>query len=117
MKRSIDVRLYEQMYWRVDQLRRTDVCAKRRDMDFIDDDSWLIDTVVIEHIVYRRGMWIMYLVFVDYRDPLRLIRRCISRYYSRRTAEVHGAYMRRQAAKDARGTLRLDTSSFFLPKN
>ncbi len=109
--------LYEQLYYQLEELDRTDVAAAYGDMDFIQRDNWLIDTVVIENIVYQRGIWIIYLVFVDYHDPFRLIRRRISRYYSRRTAEVHGAYMRRLAAKDARGTLTLDTDGFFLPEN
>lgn len=84
------------------------------DMDFLSDDWWLRDTAVIENIVKREGMWEIHLVFAHYQEPQKLIKRVISRYTCKSKAEMSAWYMRRLAAKDQRGTLRVNLDDFGL---
>lgn len=84
------------------------------DMDFLSDDWWLRDTAVIESIVKREGMWEIQLIFAHYQEPHKLIKRVISRHTSKDRALLNAVYMRRLAAKDQRGTLKVNIDDFGL---
>jgi len=88
--------------------------GSQADMEFLTDDWWLRDTAVIENIVKRNGMWEIQLVFAHYQDPQKLIKRVISQYPCKHKAELNAWYMRRLAAKDQRGTLKVDIADFRL---
>lgn len=82
------------------------------DMEFLSDDWWLRDTAVIENVVKRDGMWEIHLVFAHHLQPQKLIKRVIARYASKDKAEMSAWYMRRLAAKDQRGTLKVNLDDF-----
>lgn len=84
------------------------------DMAFLSDDCWLRDTAVIENIVRRAGMWEIQLVFAHHQRPCTFIKRVISRFACPRRAQLSAQYMRRLAAKDQRGTLKVDLKDFRL---
>ncbi|MEM9546885.1 MAG: hypothetical protein AAGA77_12975 [Bacteroidota bacterium] len=84
------------------------------DMEFLTDDWWLRDTAVIENIVKKDGMWEIHLVFAHYQTPKKLIKRIITKHVSKDKAELKGFYMKRLAAKDQRGTLKVNMDSFTL---
>lgn len=86
----------------------------QNDMDFLADDWWLRDTAVIENVVKRDGMWEIHLVFAHHLQPQKLIKRVISRYPSKIKAELNAWYMKRMAAKDQRGTLKINLDDFGL---
>ena len=85
-----------------------------RDMAFLAEDYWLRDTAVIENIVKREGMWEIHLVFAHHLEPQKLIKRIISRHTCKDKAELNAWYMKRLAAKDQRGTLRVNLDDFGL---
>lgn len=82
------------------------------DTTFIDDDYWLQDTAVIENVELRHGEYFIYLVFAHHRRPLKFIKRKIVKFACPRRASMAAHYMRRQAAKDQRGTLVVDRDLF-----
>ncbi len=84
------------------------------DLEFLTEDWWLRDTAVIENIVKRDGMWEIQLVFAHYQEPQKLIKRVISRYPCKSKAELNAWYMKRLAAKDQRGTLKVNLEDFGL---
>jgi len=84
------------------------------DMEFLTDDWWLRDTAVIENIVKKDGMWEIHLVFAHYLTPQKLIKRIITRHTCKSKAELSAWYMRRLAAKDQRGTLKINIDDFEL---
>lgn len=92
----------------------TDKPGCQEDMDFLSDDWWLRDTAVIENIVKREGMWEIHLVFAHYQEPKKLIKRVISRFTCKNKAELNAWYMKRLAAKDQRGTLKVNLDDFNL---
>ncbi len=79
--------------------------AKPRDLLFIADGSWLKDSAVIDVISNDRGAWDVALIFAHYKNPLKLIVRHITRCYSKQKALATAFYIRKEAAKDRRGTL------------
>lgn len=84
----------------------------RRDFSMLLNDAWLQDSAVIENILFRRGQWEVHLVFAHYTNPYKLIKRRITTCFCKEKAQTYAHYMRRQAAKDPRGTLRVDSTLF-----
>jgi hypothetical protein len=109
--------LYAQVLDQLSSLYFTDKPGYSTDMNFLRDDLWLCDTVVIEHLQARKGLWEVSLVFAHYQMPLRFLARRITHHTCPRRAEMMAFYMRRLAAKDQRGTLRISSESFHTPLN
>ena len=87
------------------------------DLFFLHDASWLGNTAVIDRIEYRKGAWEISLIFSHYQNPLQLIVRRIVCCPSEQKAELVAFYLRRQAAKDPRGTLEVTIKDFSLCPN
>jgi hypothetical protein len=96
---------YESMLEFLLGLGKTDIQGGDSDIRFIRQDFWLQDTAVIENIEFRHGEWNIYLVFAHHLIPLKFIKRRIISQACPRKASIIAHYMRRQAAKDQRGTL------------
>ncbi|MES2773988.1 MAG: hypothetical protein V4722_07375 [Bacteroidota bacterium] len=75
------------------------------DLAFIKNGSWLKDAAVIDVIISRQGAWEVGLIFAPYKNPLQLIVRNITRCFSEQKALAAAFYLRKEAAKDRRGTL------------
>ena len=86
--------------------------GSQADLDFMLEDFWLKDTAVSEYVMKRKGMWEIHLIFAWYTQPLQFIKRKITSVSSRRKAEFTASIMRRQAAKDVRGTLEVNPTLF-----
>lgn len=87
------------------------------DLDFMSEDQWLKDTAVSEYLIKRKGMWEIHLVFAWYNTPLQFIKRRITSLPSSQRAAYTASIMKRQAAKDARGTLKVDPDLFKISEN
>ncbi len=111
---QLDAGAYNELVNLLNNQLFTEVPALSEVMDFLSDDWWLRDTAVIENIVPREGMWEIHLVFAHYLQPQKLIKRVISRHVSKDKAELSAWYMRRLAAKDQRGTLKVNLDDFKL---
>ena len=68
------------------------------------DEKWLLDAEVKYGITERNSRWHVELVFVDTKDPKRILVRNINDFQSKRIAEISAEYMKQTAARDARGT-------------
>jgi hypothetical protein len=91
--------------------------ARSEDLLFIIDGSWLKDSAVIDAITNRLGMWEVHLIFAHHRNPLQLIIRNITRCFSEQKAMAAAFYIRKEAAKDRRGTLSVSISDLHLCYN
>ena len=87
--------------------------GSEEDLRFVHTDFWLQDTAVIEDIERRSGLWRVSLLFVHHVNPFKFIKRSIRSFADVKKARTAAHYMRRQAAKDQRGTLMVDTSAIF----
>lgn len=94
----------------VNQSMRLDQPGQASDLVFTQQDYWLQDTEVIERVDRLEGQYQIALVFVHIWNPLRWVLRKIRSYACPQRAAMAAHYMRRQAAKDQRGTLRVRDS-------
>ncbi|GJM33807.1 MAG: hypothetical protein DHS20C18_28080 [Saprospiraceae bacterium] len=111
---NLDEKAYNELLNLLDNQHFTEKPGFSTDMAFLSDDWWLRDTAVIENIVKRDGMWEIQLVFAHFQEPQKLIKRVISRHSCKDRAELNAWYMRRLAAKDQRGTLKVNIEDFKL---
>jgi hypothetical protein len=88
-----------------------DVPGEKKDLEFINKDFWLQDTAVVESVERKLGLWKVSLLFVHHVNPMKFIKRAIRSYADIKKANTAAHYMRRQAAKDQRGTLVVNTQS------
>lgn len=88
--------------------------ARPGDMLFIADGSWLKDAAVIDVISSRQGAWDVSLIFAHYQKPLQLIVRNITRCFTEQKAQAAAFYLRKEAAKDRRGTLQVSINDLDL---
>ncbi len=109
---ELDDKSYNELLNLLNNQHFTEIPANPSDMEFLTDDWWLRDTAVIEHVVKRDGMWEVQLVFAHHLEPEKLIKRIITRYTCKNKAELNAWYMRRLAAKDQRGTLKVNLNDF-----
>ena len=91
--------------------------APPADLLFMVDGSWLKDTAVIDAIISRQGAWDVHMVFAHHKNPLQLIVRNITRCFSRQKAHAAAFYIRKEAAKDRRGTLTISIEDLNLCLN
>ncbi len=108
---------YNSLLESLDNLHFIEKKGQSKDLTFLADDWWLADTVVIEYLTYRRGMWEIHLIFAHYRQPCKLLKRIITTTYCPKKAEITAKLMRKLAAKDQRGTLHLDEDDYGFMKN
>ncbi len=87
------------------------------DLQMLSDGSWLFDTEVKVLIPYRKGRWIVYLIFVSLETPFKFIKRRINDYNSLSKANICAQLYRRTANKDPRGNLKTNLNDLRLCKN
>ncbi len=116
-KFKIDPTAYGQLMKSVNQSFLTDSCGDKHDFTVFKDDLWLSDSAVIERLTRLRGAWAVNLVFADTANPLRFLVRHIVTNPSRERAVQQAYYMRRLAAKDQRGTLKVSAAQFNISDN
>ena len=109
---NIDKRVYDHLIKLIKSQPHTEKSGGRIDMRFLFEDQWLKDTAVISNIIKRKGMWEVQLVFAQSNKPHQLIKRIITTYSNKQKAVISAKYMQRIAAKDARGTLVVNTDGF-----
>ncbi len=83
----------------------------------ISDGRWLYDTEVKVMIPYRKGRWIVYLIFVSLDTPFKFIARRINDYNSLAKAKLCAQLYRRNASKDPRGNLKTNLNDLNFSNN
>jgi len=87
------------------------------DLQMIRDGRWLYDTEVKVMIPYRKGRWVVYLIFVSLETPLKFITRRINDYNSMAKANLCAQLYKRTASKDPRGNLKTNLNDLNISKN
>lgn len=98
-------------------LEHIDKPAEKINLYFLHDDIWLMDSAVIEHIIYKKGCWDVFLVFAHHKFPLQLFVRFMVSCISESRGKATAYYMRKMAAKDQRGTLSIQLKDLNLSIN
>jgi hypothetical protein len=113
----IDPKLYEKSLDLLNDLHFVESKGKLVDFSFFNDDKWLSETAVIENLAKVAGQWDIELLFAMHNNPLKFIKRFIVSYSCPRKATLFASIMRRQAAKDQRGTLAVDFEGIQISEN
>ncbi|MEK9852369.1 MAG: hypothetical protein VW441_05245 [Flavobacteriaceae bacterium] len=79
--------------------------------------KWLLDAEVQSKVEYVKCLWLVSLIFIDTKDPNRLLIREIGDYRSERLAEIAALNMKNTAAKDMRGTQKVNKDAYNFNKN
>lgn len=114
---TIDAVVYEALLNALNNLHFVDRSGDLSDMNFISEDLWLADTAVIENLTLRQGEWDINLLFAHHKMPLRFLSRRITSQSCPKKAAMMAGFMRRLAAKDQRGTLRVSLDDLYLNSN
>jgi len=80
-------------------------------------DDWLLDAEVQTRIVEEKGRWTVSLVFIDTKNPSRILVNEIADYRSKHLAEIAALNMKRTAEKDIRGTQRIHKDDYDINHN
>lgn len=81
------------------------------------DDKWLLDAEVKYQVEKRHGRWVVSLIFIDTKDPKHFLVKEIADYRSERLAEIHAQNMQKTAAKDIRGTQKVNKDAYDINDN
>ena len=81
------------------------------------DNKWLIDAEVQYKITHVKGRWEVALVFINTKDPTQILVKTIGDYRSKRLAEIAGRHMQQTAAKDPRGTQKVNKDDYDINPN
>ena len=81
------------------------------------EDAWLLDAEVQTRIKIVDGQWQVSLVFIDTKDPNHILIKKIGSYRTKKLAEISALYMQKTAAKDARGTQRVNKDDYNINNN
>ncbi|MEM6297105.1 MAG: hypothetical protein AAF740_00275 [Bacteroidota bacterium] len=76
------------------------------------EDAWLLNAEVKTRIEKVDGQWQVSLVFIDTKDPRHFLIRKINSHRTQRLAEISARYMQKTAARDARGTQRVNKDDY-----
>ena len=80
-------------------------------------DAWLLDAEVQYKIEEINSRWEVSLVFIDTKDPKHILIKKIGDYRSKRLAEVYAKNMQQTAAKDIRGTQKVNKDDYDINSN
>jgi hypothetical protein len=116
-KPVVDKRVLSEMNIFMDDQLRIGKTAGMDELLFIDDNRWLKDTAVSDMVSRKHGSWEVALVFAHHINPFKLLVRYITKYHSENKARSAAFYMRKEAAKDGRGTLSVSIADINLCDN
>jgi len=80
-------------------------------------NDWLIDAEVQYKVTPVKGRWEVSLVFINTKDPNQVLIQTIGDYRTERLAEIYGRCMQETAAKDPRGTQKIDKDAYDINNN
>ncbi len=81
------------------------------------EDRWLLDTEVKYKIEEKNSRWYVSLIFVDIHDPNHILVQKVGDYRSHRLAEIYAINMMKTAAKDPRGTQKVNKDAYNINNN
>ena len=76
-----------------------------------------MDSEVQYKVTPVKGRWEVSLIFINTKDPNQVLIKTIGDYRSERLAEIYGRSMQQTAAKDPRGSQKVDKDAYNFDKN
>lgn len=88
-----------------------------RDLQFLEEDKWLLDTEVRYFILEKRRRWQVFMLFISVENPYRFLCKFIDDYNTKNKAQNYADILQRGIRKDARGTLKTNEYDFHICYN
>ncbi len=82
-----------------------------------ENKDWLMDAEVQYRITEVKGRWEVSLVFINTKDPREVLIKTIGDYRTKKLAEIYARNMQQTAAKDPRGTQKVDKDAYDISDN
>ncbi|MRH99474.1 hypothetical protein GH721_02915 [Kriegella sp. EG-1] len=79
--------------------------------------DWLLDAEVQYKVTPVKGRWEVSLIFINTKNPNQVLIQTIGDYRTERLAEIYGRSMQQTAAKDPRGTQKVDKDAYDINNN
>lgn len=79
--------------------------------------EWLLDAEVQYKVTPVKGRWEVSLIFINTKNPNQVLIQTIGDYRTERLAEIYGRSMQQTAAKDPRGTQKVDKDAYDINNN
>ncbi len=76
------------------------------------EDAWLLDAEVKYRIEEAHGRWQVSLIFIDTHDPTHFLVKQIGDYRTEKLAKIYARNMQQTAAKDFRGTQKVNPDDY-----
>ena len=80
-------------------------------------DKWLLDAEVKSRIEKVNGRWEVSLIFIDTKDPKRFLVKKINDFRSQKLAQISANIMTNTAARDERGTQKVNNDDYNFNNN
>jgi len=80
-------------------------------------NKWLLDAEVQYKVTPVKGRWEVSLLFINTKNPNQVLIQTIGDYRTERLAEIYGRSMQQTAAKDPRGTQKVDKDAYNINNN
>lgn len=81
------------------------------------NNDWLLDAEVQYKVTPVKGRWEVSLIFINTNDPKQVLVQTIGDYRTERLAEIYGQHMQQTAAKDPRGTQKVNKDAYDINDN
>ena len=81
------------------------------------ENDWLLDAEVQYKVTPVKGRWEVSLLFINTKNPNQVLIQVIGDYRTERLAEIYGRSMQQTAAKDPRGTQKVDKNAYNFNNN
>lgn len=82
-----------------------------------ENNKWLMDAEVQYKVTPVKGRWEVSLIFINTKNPTQVLVQTIGDYRSQKLAEINGRYMQQTAAKDSRGSQKIDKDAYNINNN
>jgi len=79
--------------------------------------DWLKNAAVQSRIEKSKSGWEVSLVFIDCNNPNQVLIRKINTYRTEKLAQIAANYMEQTAAKDPKGTKKIDPNAYHFNDN
>ena len=91
--------------------------GSKKELRCLEEDGWLLQSIVLTRILHRRGRYFVIVVFEDSKDPLHLRQRPIDDYPTEKKARTYAGMYKKQMNRGSRAPLQLPRDAFNLCLN
>lgn len=94
-----------------------EILGSIRDLYFLIEEAWLMNTQVTPRIHFHRGRWYITMVYTATETPFKLICKELGDYPTKKKASIYAGIFQKVIRKDARGNLKTNLDDLHICDN